>query len=135
MSNRRDFLKASLGVAAGLSVANISMVSAGGDTLPAGLIYTMENPGKWDKKVKSHLPMVKVEGNKVTVETKHGMTEKHYIVRHTLVAGNGEVLGEKIFSPDDEEAVSVFELPSGKTALYATSFCNKHDMWVAEISA
>lgn len=135
MSNRRDFLKTSLGVAAGVSVANIGIVSAGTTMLPPGLIYTRENPGKWDKKVKSHLPMVTVEGNKVRVETKHPMTEKHFIVRHTLVSKDGEVLGEKTFSPDDEEAVSVFELPSGKTALYATSFCNKHDMWVAEISA
>jgi superoxide reductase len=135
MSNRRDFLKASLGVAAGVSVAHIGVVSANSSMLPPGLIYTKENPGKWDKKVKSHLPMVKVEGNKVTVETKHGMTEKHYIVRHTLVSESGEVLAEKTFSPDDEAAVSVFELPSGKTAMYATSFCNKHDMWVAEISA
>ncbi len=135
MSNRRDFLKASLGVAAGVSVANISIVSAGSATLPPGLIYTRENPGKWAKKVNSHLPVVKMEGNKVTVETMHGMTEKHYIVRHTLVSKSGEVLAEKTFSPNDEEAVSVFELPAGKTALYATSFCNKHDMWVAEISA
>lgn len=135
MTNRRDFLKASLAATAGVSVANVGIVSASTATLPPGLIYTGENPGKWDKKVKSHLPVVKVEGNKVTVETKHGMTEKHYIVRHTLVSKDGEVLAEKTFSPDDEAALSVFELPSGKTALYATSFCNKHDMWVAEISA
>lgn len=135
MLNRRDFLKTSLGIAAGVSVANISVVSAGSGTLPPGLLYTKENPGKWHKKVNSHLPIVKVEGNKVTVETKHGMTEKHYIVRHTLVSKSGEVLGEKTFSPSDEEAISVFELPPGKPALYATSFCNKHDMWVAEISA
>jgi len=135
MSNRRDFLKASLGVAAGVSAANIGIVSADSSMLPPGLIYTKENPGKWDKKVKSHLPMVKVEGNTVTVETKHGMSEEHFIVRHTLVAKDGEVLGEKTFSPSDDDAISVFELPAGKTALYATSFCNKHDMWVAEISA
>ena len=65
MSNRRDFLKTSLGVAAGVSVANIGIVSAGTTMLPPGLIYTKENPGKWDKKVKSHLPMVTLEGNKV----------------------------------------------------------------------
>jgi len=135
MSNRRDFLKASLGVAAGVSAANIGIVSADSSMLPPGLIYTKENPGKWDKKVKSHLPMVKVEGSTVTVETKHGMSEEHFIVRHTLVAKDGEVLGEKTFSPSDDDAISVFELPAGKTALYATSFCNKHDMWVAEISA
>ena len=135
MSNRRDFLKASLAVAAGVSAGNISIASADTSSLPKGVIYTKENPGKWAKKVKSHLPVVTVEGGRVTVETKHGMSEKHFIVRHTIVAADGEVLGEKTFWPSDEEAKSVFELPAGKTALYATSFCNKHDMWVATIPA
>ncbi len=135
MSNRRDFLKASLAVAAGVSAGNITIASAASGALPAGVIYTKENPGKWAKKVKSHLPVVTVDGGRVTVETKHGMSEKHFIVRHTIVAADGEVLGEKTFYPSDEEAKSVFELPAGKKALYATSFCNKHDMWVATIPA
>lgn len=135
MSNRRDFLKASLAVAAGASAGSITLASADSGALPKGVIYTRENPGKWDKKVNSHLPVVTVDGGKVTVETKHGMSEKHFIVRHTIVAADGEVLGEKTFSPSDDDAKSVFELPAGKTALYATSFCNKHDMWVATIPA
>ncbi len=135
MSNRRDFLKASLAVAAGVSAGNITIASADSGALPVGVIYTKENPGKWAKKVKSHLPVVTVDGGRVTVETKHGMSEKHFIVRHTIVAADGEVLGEKTFYPSDEEAKSVFELPAGKKALYATSFCNKHDMWVATIPA
>ena len=133
MSNRRNFLKASLAVAAGVSAGTITIASADTISLPKGVIYTKENPGKWAKKVKSHLPVVTVEGGKVTVETKHGMSEKHFIVRHTIVAKDGEVLGEKTFYPSDEDAKSVFELPAAKTALYATSFCNKHDMWVATI--
>jgi len=135
MSNRRNFLKASLAIAAGASAGNIAIASADNDMLPKGVIYTKQHPGKWAKKVKSHLPVVTVEGGRVTVETKHGMSDKHFIVRHTIVAENGEVLGEKTCYPSDEEAKSVFELPAGKTALYATSFCNKHDMWVAMIPA
>ena len=103
--------------------------------MPAGIVYTAENPGKWSKKVNGHLPQVKVEGKTVTITTDHTMGEAHYIVRHTLVSEDGTVLGEKVFSPADDDAVSTVELPEGHSGkLYATSFCNKHDLWVAEFT-
>lgn len=140
MSNRRMFLKSSLAVAAGLLVGRVSPVAAGTTcSYPKGIIYTKQNPGRWSGKIKGHMPNVKVEGNKITVTTTHGMSEEHYIVRHTVVSKCGEVLGEKTFHPSDAEAKSVFELQdtSSKYAwntrtLYATSFCNKHDLWVTE---
>lgn len=142
MSNRRAFLKSSLAVAAGIAVGQVSPVSADSVSFPKGVVYTKQNPGKWSKKVGGHLPKVKVEGNKVTVTTTHGMTDEHYIVRHTIVSRNGDVLGEKTFSPSDAEAKSVFELSGAQskyawdtTTLYATSFCNKHDLWVTEFEA
>jgi superoxide reductase len=143
MPNRRTFLKSSLAVAAGFAVGHISPVSAGSScSYPKGIVYTKQNPGKWAGKIKGHMPNVKVEGNKVTVTTTHGMSEEHYIVRHTIVSQCGKVLGEKTFHSSDAEARSVFELPdtSSKyawdtTKLYATSFCNKHDLWIAEFDA
>ena len=143
MSNRRAFLKSSLAVAAGLTVGHISPVSADPVcSYPKGIVYTKQNPGKWSGKVGGHMPNVNVEGNKATVTTTHGMSEAHYIVRHTIVSKCGKVLGEKTFHPSDAEAKSVFELPetSSKYAwdtrkLYATSFCNKHDLWVSEFEA
>ena len=142
MSNRRAFLKSTLAVAAGMAVGQVSPVSADSVSFPKGVVYTKQNPGKWAKKVGGHLPKVNVEGDKVIVTTTHGMSDEHYIVRHTLVSRNGNVLGEKTFSPSDAEAKSVFEL-SGTSSkyvwdtvtLYATSFCNKHDLWVAEFEA
>jgi superoxide reductase len=142
MSNRRAFLKSSLAVAAGMAVGQVSPVSADSASFPGGIVYTKQNPGKWSKKVGGHLPNVKVEGNKVTVTTTHGMTDEHYIVRHTIVSGTGDVLGEETFAPSDAEAKSVFELTGidsmyawDTTTLYATSFCNKHDLWMAEFEA
>ncbi|GAX61843.1 desulfoferrodoxin [Candidatus Scalindua japonica] len=140
MSARRTFLKSSLAVAAGVVAGRISPVSAGPTcSFPKGIVYTKHYPGKWSKKVKGHMPNVKVAGNKVTVTTIHGMSEEHYIVRHTIVTKCGEVLGEKTFSPSDATAKSVFELKDissqyawDTTTLYATSFCNKHDLWAAE---
>ena len=142
MSNRRAFLKSSLAVAAGMAIGQVSPVSADSVSFPKGVVYTKQNPGKWSKKVAGHLPKVKVEGNKVTVTTTHGMTDEHYIVRHTIVSRNGDVLGEKTFFPSDAEAKSVFELSGTHSkyiwdtaTLYATSFCNKHDLWVTEFEA
>ncbi len=141
MSNRRTFLKSSLAVAAGFAVSHISPVSAGSTcSYPkGGIVYTKQNPGKWSGKIKGHMPNVTVDGNKVTITTTHGMSDAHYIVRHTLVSKCGKVLGEKTFYPSDAKAKSVFELPDtsskyawNTTTLYATSFCNKHDLWVTE---
>ena len=140
MSNRRDFLKLSVAVGgagtlaacSSFKEAPTSSASATSIQLPKGIIYSRENPGQWAKKVGGHAPIITVEGKEITVKTKHGMSKKHFIVRHTIVSLEGEVLGENTFSPDDDEPISVFEIPANyeDEELYATSFCNKHDMWV-----
>jgi len=133
INNRRSFLKGALSAAAVATIASAGNVFASSHNSMAGIVYTKENPGKWAKKVGSHLPGITIDGDKVTVDTNHGMSKKHFIVRHTLVSKDGETLGEKTFTPDDEEAVSSYTLPAGyKGKLYATSFCNKHDFWLAE---
>jgi len=136
MSDRRDFLKKSIFLAAGMVVAKSATALASTGDFPSGIVYTKDNPGKWAKKVGSHAPEVKVEGKKVTLTTKHPMSEKHYIVRHTLVSAEGKVLGSKTFYPADKKAVSTYELPSNLGfKFYATSFCNLHDFWVTEFMA
>lgn len=135
MINRRYFLKGSFLAAAGLAVINPSKMLASDNNKFSGVVYTKDDAGKWSKKVKSHAPVATVEGNKVTVKTTHGMSEKHYIVRHTIVGKDGAVLGEKTFYPKDEKAVSVFELENIPKSFYATSFCNLHDLWVSEYSS
>ena len=132
MANRRDFLKASMVVAAGAMAGRVFPVLAGG-SLPAGLIYTAANEGKWAGKSKSHAPVVTVKGDTYEVVTNHPMTEPHFIVRHTLVTAEGEIVGEKTFTASDAKAVSEFKVVAGKKVRYATSFCNKHDFWVTEV--
>ena len=134
MSNRRNFLKISMVAAAAMAGNRVFASPGKGDKLPDNIIYTEDNLGRFAKKVGSHLPVVTVDGNKITMKTEHGMSEAHYIVRHTLVAENGEVLGEKTFHFSDPEAVSVFEITGDHSKLYATSFCNKHDLWINEVS-
>ncbi|MEN8199968.1 MAG: desulfoferrodoxin family protein [Thermodesulfobacteriota bacterium] len=132
MTDRRNFLKGSVLAASAVVAGSVNMAVA---STPAytNVVYTKDNPGKWGKKVGSHLPSVTVEGGKVTLLTKHGMAEKHYIVRHTLVLEDGTVVGATVFSPTDAEAKSSYELPVGyKGKIYGTSFCNLHDFWVNE---
>ncbi len=134
-NSRRTFLKGALSAATVATVASVATTSnalASSHASMAGIVYTKKNPGKWAKKVGGHLPSITIEGNKVTVNTDHGMSAKHYIVRHTLVSKDGETLGAKTFTPDDD-ATSSYTLPDGyKGTLYASSFCNKHDFWLAE---
>jgi len=132
MSSRREFIKSSVVVASVLALGKTLPVQASENTF-SGVIYTKDNPGKWGKKVGSHLPSITIEGNKVTLDTKHPMSEKHYIVRHTLVLGDGTVVGSKTFYPDVKKATSSYDLPDGyKGKIYGTSFCNLHDFWVNE---
>ena len=136
MNDRRDFLKKSIFLAAGMVVAKSATAFASSGDFPSGVVYTKDNPGKWAKKVGSHAPEIRVDGNKVMLTTKHPMSEKHYIVRHTLVSADGKVIGSKTFYPSDKEAVSIYELsPDHGNRFYATSFCNRHDFWVTKFRA
>ena len=53
MKDRRDFLKTSLAVTAGIIGSSAVPTFAYGTTFPAGVVYTKSNPGKWAKKVGS----------------------------------------------------------------------------------
>jgi len=101
---------------------------------PKGIYYSKSNQGRWEGKAGSHAPIVSIEGKKVTVETKHGMSEAHFIVKHTLLDAEGVVLGENIFTAKDKP-VSTFELKEVPETMVATSFCNLHDLWVTEFKA
>ncbi len=132
MRGRREFLKGSL-VFTGAAVTVGAGEANAAAKFPAGLIYTKDAPGRWAGKEGTHAPKVTVEGKTVTIVTPHPMTEKHFIVRHTLVTSKGQFIGEKNFTNTDPSAESSYELPEGtKGKLWATSFCNLHDFWVTE---
>jgi len=133
MVERRDFLKAAIVTVSALTLGPGSKVSASEGGAPfTNVIYTEGNPGKWAGKAKTHAPMVDVAAGKVSVKTTHPMSVEHYIVRHTLVLGDGTVVGGVTFKPNDP-AESSYDLPPGyKGKVYATSFCNLHDFWLTE---
>ena len=64
------------------------------------------------------------------------MSNAHYIVRHTLITADGEVLFHHTFSGTDDKAESQFKasvVPKRGQSYYALSFCNKHDLWLSEV--
>lgn len=132
MPDRRTFLKGSL-AAAVAALMGTGSAEAADSSLMGSIVYTTDNPGRWAQKEGSHAPVITVEGRKVKVQTNHPMSEKHFIVRHTLVLSDGSVLGSKTFSATDPEPVSLYDLPEGYSGtLFATSFCNLHDFWLTE---
>ena len=135
MQGRREFLKGSLVVAGAAVVAGGAVRVQAASSFPVGLIYTKEAPGRWAGKEGAHVPKVTMEERKIKVVTPHPMTEKHFIVKHTLITPEGKVLGEKTFANTDPAAESSYELPQGyKGTLWATSFCNLHDLWLTEFT-
>jgi superoxide reductase len=158
MNNRRDFITKAVVLGAGVFATSLSACESdckkdkckttdeGNQTkckvahpkevhhAPKGIYYSKSNQGRWEGKAGSHAPIVTVEGKKVTVETKHGMSDAHFIVKHALLNAEGEVLGETVFTSKDKP-VSTFELKEVPTTMVATSFCNLHDLWVTEYKA
>ena len=134
MKGRREFLMGSVAVA-GMALAGKAARAQAAGKFPPGLIYTKEAPGRWAGKEGTHVPKASLEGGTLKVVTPHGMSEKHYIVKHTVTTPDGKLIGEKTFAPTAAAAESSFPLPAGfKGALWITSFCNIHDLWLAELT-
>jgi superoxide reductase len=134
MNARRKFLKGSLALGGAAVMGSAVRLQAAGK-FPAGIVYTKDAPGRWAGKEGSHAPKVTVDGMKIKLVTSHPMTEKHFIVKHTLLTPEGKVIGEKTFASTDPAAESSYDAPSGfKGLLWATSFCNVHDLWLTEFS-
>ncbi len=78
-----------------------------------------------------HLPVVTVEGNKVTVNVgavNHPMLEEHYIEWIYVETENGGIRRE--LKPGSEPIVT-FTVDEKPTAVYA--YCNLHGLWATEI--
>jgi superoxide reductase len=83
-----------------------------------------------DGAVEKHVPFIKREGKKVTVqigETIHPMTPEHYILFVELIV-NGEQVLRHDFKEGDKEPVAVFYVDENAT-IEAREYCNIHGLW------
>ena len=90
-------------------------------------------PGTTDGATEKHVPVVKIEGNKVTVtvgSTEHPMVEAHFIEWIVLETRRG--FQKKELKPG-EKPEAEFLLPEGEAAVAAYEYCNLHGLWKAEI--
>ena len=86
-------------------------------------------PGTTDAAVEKHVPVVNVEGNKVTVSVSsvtHPMLPEHYIEWIVLVTDKG--IQKKLLKPG-EEPKAEFALLDGDKFVSAFEFCNLHRLW------
>ncbi len=139
---RRDFLRTGVLFAGGAgavggamrAMARDSSADALSQAFP-GLIHSARFPGEWKGKERGHIPVVTLHGLYATVETRHGMSPRHYIVRHTILRPeSGTVIAAHTYDPEmDTQARTTFLLPPQccSETLVATSFCNRHDLWVS----
>lgn len=89
-------------------------------------------PGTADASVEKHVPVIKVEGNVVTVEVgsvAHPMIPEHYIQWISLETKEGNQ--RKVLSPEDAPKAEFMITDSDEVkAVYA--YCNLHSLWKAE---
>lgn len=86
-----------------------------------------------DAAKEKHVPVVQVEGSKVTVtvgSVEHPMAEDHYITLIALETKNGYQVAN--LAPGAAPK-AVFAVAEGDEPVAAYEYCNKHGLWKAEI--
>ncbi len=86
--------------------------------------------GESDGAAEKHVPVVSVEGNRVSVKVgsvAHPMSEEHLIQWIALSAG-GKMMFQALSAADQPEAVFVLE---EKGAFTVYEYCNLHGLWKA----
>ena len=86
-------------------------------------------PGAVDASLEKHVPVVKIDGNLVTVSVganAHPMEEAHSIEWIALETKEGNQ--RKCLAPGREPAAS-FALCEGDTVVAAYAYCNLHGLW------
>ncbi len=91
-------------------------------------------PGTSDGAAEKHVPVVQVDGAKITVlvgEVEHPMTEEHSIQWIVLETKKG---AQKVYLQPGEKPKAEFLLTDGDEAVAAYEYCNLHGLWKTDIS-
>lgn len=111
----------------------VSLLNEGGGTLVCcGNDMEELVPNTVDAAVEKHVPVIEIEGNKVTVKigsVTHPMTDEHWIQWIYLETKQG--VQRKCLNPSDEPK-AVFVLNDGDEVVSAYEYCNLHGLWKKE---
>lgn len=91
------------------------------------------DPNTTDAAQEKHVPVVTVEGNKVTVNVgsaEHPMTEEHHIAFVILETDKGV---QKKYLDKTGKPEAVFALVEGENPVAAYEYCNLHGFWKKEL--
>ena len=103
-----------------------------GNPIICGEKMQMLVPNTVDASVEKHVPVIKVDGNKVTVEvgsSPHPMIQEHYIEWIYIQTEKGGQ--RKELAPGDEPSVD-FALTDDDKLEAAFAYCNLHGLWKAD---
>lgn len=109
------------------------LYDAGVPIMCCGEAMQVIQPGSTDAAVEKHVPVYKVDGNKIHVqvgEVIHPMLEEHYIGRIWLQTKFG---GQRKSLCAGDEPKAVFTLADGDEAIAVYEWCNLHGVWKADI--
>ena len=112
-------------------IAVIIVVHAQGFSKNAEKVQEEILPNTTDAANEKHVPVVNVEGNKVTVNVgtaPHPMTDAHYIGWVVLCTNLGNQ--RKLLSPDSEPKAE-FLLLENESVEACYAYCNLHGLWKA----
>jgi desulfoferrodoxin ferrous iron-binding domain len=90
-------------------------------------------PNTTDAASEKHVPVVKVDGNVLTVtvgSTLHPMTEAHLIEWIYIQTRQG---GQRKSLKAGDKPEAVFALADGDEAVAAYAYCNLHGLWKADL--
>lgn len=89
-------------------------------------------PGSVDAAKEKHIPVVKQNGNIVTVTVgtvEHPMIEAHYITWISLATKQGNQ--RKLLTPGSVPSID-FAVTDGDEVIAAYAYCNLHGLWVSK---
>lgn len=110
----------------------VSVKESGVPMMCCGQKMTKLEPGVVEASHEKHIPVVKVDGNKVRVEigsVEHPMAEEHSILWVYLETDKG---GHRISLEVGKAPVAEFVLADEKP-IAAYAYCNLHGLWKADI--
>ncbi len=90
-------------------------------------------PNSTDAATEKHVPVISIEGNKVTVtvsSVEHPMTEEHLIEWITLETEQGNQ--RKCLKPG-EKPEATFMICDDDKVISAMAYCNLHGLWVKQV--